>query len=216
MFFLIVIFSCEEQTIEKYNTTDVLNLRVHIAKAGSPLYMIGEEMTGKLRIEDISGEKMEFDIRSIVNNKIEVPFGFYKAIVNGFENCNYQSFDLISTGGNKEVYEKAVISQMPALSLELVNHEIGNDKLCLLAQCEGDYSIFDDYGFIVWGTNQDTNQNENSTQVFGGHRGPSVDGKLEVCFTLNSENLYKYYNLTIHPIWGKTEEVEYNNWYELK
>jgi len=201
------LFSCKEQIVENYTSTQIYNLTIIIYDSTSWSYVADGELSGKLQLIN-SAELLEFDVVN-GDNQIDIPFGFYQAYLNGFENCSILDYNLAATGGNKEVFKKAYLGVIPHFKVTIVGHEIiENNTIQLMVKPNTNSGRH--FWYYIWGTNSLDNLSVNAQKLRSGAYEVYNDG----IFSVYVDNNYRYYNVTVVARSGNTPEVEFNDWYE--
>jgi len=212
--FLAIFFSCKEDTIEKYNITQSYNLSVSIYSADGRSRIPEGEMSGKLELINSEAEVKIFDIVN-GSNLLDIPFGFYKAYVKGFDNCSLTDFEIVATGGNKQVFKIVSISIIPVFNVQIVGHEIEDEKYIYLL-VKANTSPGFQYRFYTWGTNNINDQDANIFAIQDNVRAIPDDGIVKLwAGEIERYEIYKYYNVTVGADYGEMPEIKYNDWYEL-
>ncbi len=150
---------------------------------------------------------MEFDVVN-GDNQIDIPFGFYQAYLNGFENCSILDYNLAATGGNKEVFKEVYLGVIPHFKVTIVGHEIiENNTIRLMVK--PNTSSIQYFWYYIWGTNSLDNLSVNAHKLRSSVYEVNNDG----IFNVYVDNDYRYYNVTVVARSGNTPEVEFNDWY---
>ena len=206
LFVLMINFcSCADDKIKEYDVTVDYAVRVSLYEGRDKL--LEGEFPGTLYVEDLDGQKFEFDIKT-GDNEIELPFGFYKARVKGFENCSSSDFNLLALGGNKLVRKNIYLSVIPNYNVEILSilpYSYGGYNLLFKADSPDDY-----YRYKLWGSNDEEKIDREIIQLHWTYRW-IYDGQS----SFNLDGDYKYYCVTSEPYFGYRENSECINWFEF-
>jgi hypothetical protein len=210
LFVLIInFFSCADDKIKEHDVTviQIVNVKIYDENREN----IDGDVSGKINVEDLDGQKIEFNITT-GDNTIELPFGFYKARVNDFKNYSSEDFNLLALGGNKVKHTNVAISVIPNYNVEILSiqpYSYGGYELLFK-----DETLMNEFentaNYKLWGSNEEEISNREIDQlqwrtmkVWNGQGRFGIDGA------------YKYYCVTPEPIYGYRDNREYKNWFKF-
>lgn len=213
--FILIFFvtSCIEESIVEYEVTTIKNLNVYIIGEGSYFTLVEEELNGQLVLENDT-MKIYYDIIN-GENQLNIPYGFYKGIIKGFEGCSYNNIDVVAMGNGDISYANTTICKFTKVNSYHINHEVSNNDIVNLIINTKEKIGY--YSFHVWGSNEEGNQNESAYRDIIKITSFTEEGIAKI-YLGHKENdeFYKYYNVSIHPLWGYADGIELKqNWYEL-
>jgi hypothetical protein len=171
------------------------------------------EAEGKLTLIDSIGEELNYNIIN-GDNTIEVPFGIYKGNVHGFIGFNNDSLIVKSLGDGITDIHKAAIGRIPNFNYRILNHEVENAWYYLITNCDTNLGY---YTFSVWGSNDDTTNTNSFDKIAAYHMAIDTNGNVRLLIAdLNlNQLLYKYYNISLAPLYGYMEDTVFTSWYTL-
>lgn len=212
---LIVLFfflACSENT-DKADSTDLLTIRVdlhdnHPVDFYKPINMQAE---GMLTLSDSLGETTNYNIFS-GDNTLEIPHGNYAGIVHSFSGFTNDSISLTSPG-DSSIF-KAAIGRIPDFNYRIKGHNLENTWYYLHTQCDTNQGY---YTFSVWGSNDDTLTMNGMDKVASFHRAIDTNGSVRLLVAdLNlNQTPYKFYNLSLAPLYGFMPDTVLTSWYAL-
>ena len=167
------------------------------------------EVEGQLTLVDSLGETLSYIITS-GDNTIEIPYGTYNGIVHNFNGFSNDSL-MIHSPGNDTV-NKTAIGSIPNFQYRIVNHDIENSWHYLKIKCDTNFGY---YTFTVWGSNNDTINSSNFTKIASYHRSIKQDSTVQLLIADTNLNqpLYKYYNISLAPLYGYMVDTLFGSWY---
>lgn len=217
--FLIVFLACSKDVdqieTKKNDSTEfqIIHVNLHENDPINFFLPVNIEAEGKFTLTDSTGKEINFNIIS-GNNTIEIPFGTYKGIVHSFLGFNNDSLDVKSPGiGISDIHE-ASIGRIPNFNYKILNHKVENAWYYLITKCDTNLGY---YTFSVWGSNDDTINIKSFDKIAAYHRAIDTNGNVQLLIAdLNlNEPLYKYYNISLAPLYGYMEDTVFGAWYTL-